>query len=254
MVCSVCSNDKFLQKAVLTERLINEWKLNNEEVRYINRQQGLYCSNCNCSLRSMTLAKSIIDCFSFTGNFSQFIFSSKIRKLKVLEINTAGGLHRYLKALPKYTFVEYPEIDMQEMPFISNSYDVIIHSDTLEHVEDSLTALKENFRVLKEGGYLFYTIPIIFSRMSIKREGQLSSYHGSQIESQGEDYKVITEYGADFWHEIFNAGFNEIVLKSLTNEHTFAIQAKKERHGDIKINFSDLVSFKFNRIIKKIMA
>ena len=32
------------------------------------------------------------------------------------------------------------------------------------------------------------------------------SYHGAAEENY-EDFKVQTEYGADFWCEIFNAGF-----------------------------------------------
>ena len=45
--------------------------------------------------------------------------------------------------------------NMQRMSFADSSIDIIIHSDTLEHVPDSKTALKESKRVLKLGGHLF---------------------------------------------------------------------------------------------------
>jgi SAM-dependent methyltransferase len=229
MKCPICQNQNFLQINVLKQRLINEWELNANEIDYINKQQGFRCSNCLCNLRSMTLADSILKFYSFQGSFQQFCNSKHATKLKGLEINSAGGLHFFLLGFKKFTFAEYPKVDIQNLPYENEVFDLVIHSDTLEHVEDSLVALKECYRVLKKGGVLFYTIPLIFERMTRKRNFLINSYHGSQEELQGDDYKVWTEYGADFWVEIFNAGFTKVSLQTLGDLSSIAISAKKEK-------------------------
>lgn len=115
---------------------------------------------------------------------------------------------------------------MQRMSFPDPSIDVIIHSDTLEHVPDSKAALKECLRVLKPGGHLFYTVPIIIGRLTRTRRGLPPSYHGKPGVSR-DDCVVQTEYGADFWCEIFETGFREVSLTSLIFPAAVAIQAIK---------------------------
>lgn len=227
MKCPICLNEVFYETVVLKQRLIDEWELSFTEVDYINKQQGLCCTNCHCSLRSMTLANCIMENFSFYGPFNQFYGSKFGSQLKLLEINSAGGLHPIFILFKNYVFAEYPKVDLQNLPYSDNSFDLVVHSDTLEHVDDSLLALKECLRVLKNGGVLFYTIPIIYSRMTRRRDTLPNSYHGRQDEMQGDDYKVFTEYGADFWIEIIKAGFTEISIHTLGEPSTIAIRAKK---------------------------
>lgn len=227
MKCPVCTNESFLQNDILTTRLINEWNISTDEVAYINKQQGFYCTSCGCNLRSMTLAVSILRHSNFKGAFKDFNKSRTGRNFKILEINEACGLHPFLSKFKKNTYACYPDIDMQNLPYDNMSFDIIIHSDTLEHVQDSLLALKECYRVLKNGGRLFYTIPVIFGRLSKKRHGLPNSYHGNQDESQGYDFKVWTEYGADFWVELINAGFKEISIDTIKDLASVAICATK---------------------------
>lgn len=112
------------------------------------------------------------------------------------------------------------------MSFEDPSIDIMIHSDTLEHVPDSRAALKESGRVLKPGGRLFYTVPIVVGRLTRTRRGLPASYHGKP-ESPRADYTVQTEYGADFWCEIFEAGFREVALTSLIFPASVAISVNK---------------------------
>jgi SAM-dependent methyltransferase len=229
MKCPVCLNDIFSQSDVLKERLIKEWDLSLNEVAYINKQQGLSCTTCGCNLRSMTLAASIMKQFGFEGAFEHFHKSIYGRRLKALEINEACNLHPYLIKFKKYTFACHPDIDIQNLPYDNDTFDMIVHSDTLEHVRDSLQSLKECYRVLNNKGKVFYTIPVIYGRLSKRRDLLPNSYHGNQDESQGEDYKVWTEYGADFWVELFNAGFKEVTINTIDDLASVAICATKSR-------------------------
>jgi len=252
--CPICLNDAFRQNKILKERLITEWELSPSETDYINKQQGFHCTSCSSSLRSMTLASGIMNHFSFNLSFQNFPYSRIGKNLSILEINEACDLHRVLEQCVNYTYAEFPDVDIQNLPYADNTYDVIVHSDTLEHVENSLLGLKECYRVLKEGGVLFYTIPIIYARLSRRRDTLTNSFHGSQEESQGDDYKVWTEYGADFWVEIINAGFNEITLNTIDDLSSIGICAKKTQLNILKdksIPYQKLVFRQLKNNLKK---
>lgn len=252
MKCPICGKEEFSLKKVLKQRLIIEWELNQDEIEYINKQQGYSCQNCNCNLRSMTLAASIMDHYCFVGQFQQFCYSKHGSGLRLLEINSAGGLHLYLKKFRSYVFAEYPKVDMRNLPYTSDSFDLLVHSDTLEHVDNSFLALKECYRVLKEKGVLFYTIPIIFKRMTRLRTNLNNSYHGSQDEFQGEDYRVFTEYGADFWVELLNAGFNNISIYSLDDLSSLAIKAIKTPVKEYDKKALLTLRGKYNNLLQKL--
>lgn len=98
--------------------------------------------------------------------------------LSVLEINMAGTLANCLKAMPGHRLISYPEYDMTKLNFGSAEYDLVIHSDTLEHVNYPVVAMSECLRVLKQGGRCIFTIPIVVGRFSRSRVGLKNSYHG----------------------------------------------------------------------------
>jgi SAM-dependent methyltransferase len=228
-ICPVCGSDRFTNRPVLWPELIEEWELSPDEVAYLNLQQGLCCADCENNLRTLTLAAAMTKAFAFTGSFKDFCRDDpQIRKLTVIEINPAKNLSPFLQSLPKHGLHSFPQLDMQRMSFADSSIDVIIHSDTLEHVPDSKAALKESLRVLKPGGHLFYTVPVVIGRLTRTRHGLPRSYHGKPDVNR-DDCVVQTEYGADFWCEIFEAGFREISLTSLIFPASVAIHAIKPK-------------------------
>jgi SAM-dependent methyltransferase len=175
----------------------------------------------------MTLAAAMTGAFGFAGSFKDFCRNDPgIRQLSVIEINPAKNLSPFLEALPRHALHSFPQLDMQRMSFADSSVDIIIHSDTLEHVADSKAALKESWRVLKPGGHLFYTVPIVIGRLTRTRRGLPPSYHGKPGANR-DDCIAQTEYGADFWCEIFEAGFREVSLTSLVFPASVAIHAIK---------------------------
>ncbi|PYK09666.1 MAG: SAM-dependent methyltransferase, partial [Verrucomicrobia bacterium] len=210
---------------MLWPELIELWELSPEEVAYVDLQQGYCCGACGNNLRTMTLAAAMTRAFRFAGSFKDFCREDPtIRQLTVIEINAAKNLSAFLQVLPKHALHSFPQLDMQRMSFADSSIDIIIHSDTLEHVADSKGALKESVRVLKLGGHLFYTVPIVIGRLTRTRRGLPASYHGKPG-AERDDCVVQTEYGADFWCEIFEAGFCEVSLTSLIFPASVAIHA-----------------------------
>lgn len=211
--CICCGGKEFTEEKVLWRALIDEWGLSPHETRYIDRQQGLRCRRCGSNLRTMALALAICRCYKHPGPFVGFVRDRRIRRLRVLEINEAGQLTQFLSELPSHTIARYPDIDMTQMPYRQGSYDLVIHSDSLEHVPQPIAGLAECYRVLSPGGYCVFTIPVIVDRMTRSRAGLAPSYHGDRSERRDE-MQVQTEYGSDAWKHVMCAGFDECRLIS----------------------------------------
>jgi SAM-dependent methyltransferase len=220
--CPICGSSELEQHAILWPELIADWELSPEEAAYIDEQQGFTCARCRVNLRAMTLASALMEHFGYAGLFRDFC-AGPLAAMDVLEINEANQLTKDLDTSPRHVLAKYPEVDMRAMPYADASFDVVIHSDTLEHVPDAVAALRDCRRVLRDGGVLAYTVPIVVGRRTRSRIGMKESFHGS-----GEpDNLVQTEYGADAWCEAMEAGFREVKLHALRYPASIAILARK---------------------------
>lgn len=225
MQCFCCGSDRFAEVPVLWKELIDAWRLGSHEVDYINRQQGFHCQECSSNLRSMALARSIMMSFGFSGLFRDFMRTERARSLRVLEVNEAASLTMYLKEAPGHLLACYPDVDLMSLPYEDEQFDLVVHSDTLEHIPRPIRALSECRRVLKPGGFCAFTIPIIVDRLTLSREGLPPSYHGNP--NNPVDCKVYTEFGADAWKHVIQAGFRECRIASLDYPASQAIVGVK---------------------------
>ena len=55
------------------------------------------------------------------------------------------------------TEVNYPEVDMQNLPYENNVFDFVISDQVIEHLENPYKAIKESYRVLNKGGIAIHT-------------------------------------------------------------------------------------------------
>jgi SAM-dependent methyltransferase len=209
----------------LWEGLINEWQISRAEADYIDRQQGETCDSCGSNLRSIALANAL-RAFLGTNALLREVTASPVGKnVSILEINGAGMLTPFLKSFDHYVFGAYPEIDMHAMPYGDGVINVVIHSDTLEHIKNPVHALTECRRVLKPSGALCFTVPIIVGRLSRNRDGLPRSYHGSPGVTR-DDFVVQTEFGADAWTYVLEAGFTDVSIHSVGYPAAIAFVAR----------------------------
>ena len=227
LVCTTCGGRSFTQRKVLWPALVEGWGLSTEEEALIERQQGLLCDRCQTNLRSNALAVAIQ---AVTGHSGRFRFFPLRRPwVKVLEVNEAGSLHTVLRSHPRHTLAEFPDVDFQSLPYPDGTFDLVIHSDTLEHIPDPALALKESRRVLKPGGWTCFTVPALFGRLTKSTVGDPATYHGSEHADRGriDSLRVHTEFGADFWTALVEAGFREVRLFPLDYPAAVSIAGRK---------------------------
>ncbi len=109
------------------------------------------------------------------------------------------------------------------------AFDLVLSSDTLEHVPDFPVALRDTRRVLRPGHHHLFTVPIVASRpttqacASIGPEGELVHqlpplYHGRgagiyRYVPVGADLLTFTEFGRDLVEHIRDAGLEPKVFE-----------------------------------------
>jgi SAM-dependent methyltransferase len=140
------------------------------------------------------------------GPLELWLQQAVARESRILEINEAGALSPWLSRLPGHVIARYPECDMMRLPYPDGAFDLVVHSDTLEHVSDPGLALGECCRVLAAGGSAVFTVPVVVGRLTRSRRGLPASFHGSK-DCRDSDFLVHTEFGADVWTTVLTAGF-----------------------------------------------
>jgi SAM-dependent methyltransferase len=224
--CTVCGGNEFVHDRVLWDGLIAEWQLGPDEADYIDRQQGTHCVSCGANLRSVALANAIRASVGTSLTLGDFVVTPPAQPLGLLEINGAGSLSPVLQRLPRHTLGCYPEVDMHALPYPAATFDLVVHSDTLEHVAHPVRALTECCRVLKPGGAVCFTVPTIVGRLTRNRAGLPKSYHGTP-ETARDDFLVHTEFGADVWTYVMKAGFDAVSMHAVEYPCAFALAARR---------------------------
>ncbi len=226
LLCTVCGGTDFQDSAILWDELAAQWQLSPAERSYIDRQQGTKCVHCGANLRSIALANAIRSALGTTDTLQSFVSASRSSNLSLLEINEAGSLSPTLRLLPGHVFASYPAIDIHALPYPDDQFDLVVHSDTLEHVSQPIRALAECRRVLRDGGHLCYTVPTVVGRMTRLRAGLEKSFHGDPTVS-ADDFLVHTEYGADMWTAVLLAGFDSVTVTAVEYPAALALSARK---------------------------
>ncbi len=83
-------------------------------------------------------------------------FSSKLTG-RILGISGIDPFRHLIDKRAEVLDLHYPEIDMQQLPFESDSFDFVISDQVIEHLENPQKAIDETCRILKKEGVIIHT-------------------------------------------------------------------------------------------------
>lgn len=96
------------------------------------------------------------------------------------------------------------EIDITDLPYADESFDIIICNHVLEHVEDDRRALSELYRVVKPNGKAILQVPVSYQTKTIEDTSLKTEKEREQSFGQIDHVRI---YGTDYPTRLEEAGF-----------------------------------------------
>jgi len=147
--------------------------------------------------------------------------------LKVLHIAPEQSFYKRFSKMPNIDYVtadlESPlakvKMDIRNMPFEKETFDVVFCNHVLEHIDNEALALSEIFRVLKKGAWAVLQVPIDNTREKTFEDNSITDpLEREKIFGQ---YDHLRVHGRDYPDRLMQSGFtvdsNEFV-KTLASE------------------------------------
>ncbi|MFW5762523.1 MAG: class I SAM-dependent methyltransferase [Cyclobacteriaceae bacterium] len=97
------------------------------------------------------------------------------------------------------------KMDIHQIPFAENTFDVVFCNHVMEHVDDDLKAMREIYRVLKPGGWAIIQSPQDYKRETTLEDPEATT--AAQREKLHGQNDHLRTYGADYPKRLSKAGF-----------------------------------------------
>ncbi len=235
--CTVCGKVRpmLYHREIIPNGLIELWGLTPRQAVALARKESGLCSACHAKQRARRIASVLLELYpvgdpkspNHAASLRDWVQDPAIRRLKVAEINRVDGVHDVLVCLPSLEspdFVPGAELgstvdgvrceDLCRLTYPDESFDLVITSETLEHVPELSAALAEIHRVLVPGGRHVFTVPVApwepktFPRSRLRDDGTVEHLATPICHPGGHSgYPVFTELGMDFPDILRGAGF-----------------------------------------------
>ncbi len=244
--CVVCGRfgPILYRRWIIPPRLEELWGLSPRLAEALARKESSQCAWCGASLRARRLALVLLETYPVgtppapAHSVVEWARHPEARALRVAEINLIEGLHAALRGLPGLLASDYQEgpgagglasEDLTRLTYPDAAFDLVLTSETLEHVPDLDLALRELHRVLVPGGRHLFTVPLMpgvpetFARTVVGPDGRLD-HRAPPLCHPGGDvgYPVFTEFGADLPDLLRRAGFEVTIHFGPTTEDDLA--------------------------------
>src|SRR4051812_17148599 len=167
--CVLCGRfgPMLYRRRVIPPRLEELWGLTPTLTEALARRESCDCAWCGGKLRARRLARVLLELYPAgtppcpAPSVAEWVRRPEARALRVAEINRIDGLHEVLRALRHLAASDFtpgapPGVlvdgvrneDLTRLTYPDACFDVVLTSETLEHVPDLDAALGEIRRVL----------------------------------------------------------------------------------------------------------
>jgi len=194
-----------------------------------NLRESLYCSSCGSTARNRMLASGLLRIASAPPFQSIAALANAPAGPKIFDTDCYGPIFQSLRKSDFYSssvyipgkpfgvniFDDVINVDLQNMPFKDESFDVILTSDVMEHVRRDDLAHSEIHRCLKPAGFYVFTVPFVPSwtknqiRVNSLGAEDISlmekEYHGDPVTGNG--ILVYRIYGKELIEHLTRLGF-----------------------------------------------
>lgn len=148
-------------------------------------------------------------------------------RLKVLHIAPEAIFQKILKSMQNLDYISADlnsryamvNMDVTNIIYENCSFDVILCSHVLEHVEDDRKAIEELYRVLKPGGWAILQVPVYSDLERTIEDATVRTPKERELAFGLKEH--VRKYGLDYKDRLENAGFTVNVdqyVKSLSPE------------------------------------
>jgi predicted SAM-dependent methyltransferase len=208
--CPVCN-----QKVNVFLKLPNYYDEMLEKYQYIHSSYCIETMNARAYLCPNCFASDRDRLYAIFLNQKFKVIEDKNKKYAFLEIAPAQSLSNFIR---KHDFIQHrsadlymegvdDKVDITDMNiYRDNSFDMILCSHVLEHIENDGKAISELYRVLKPFGFGIIMVPIIlsleedFENPEYKTEAERWKYFG-----QNDHVRAYSKTG--FVNKLYEAGF-----------------------------------------------
>lgn len=200
-------------------------------------RETYHCAQCRGSLREREHARVIVSHYGRgrVSSLEELVGQPEFSCLRIYEPGTTGAIRKYIRNFSGYHQSDFypedvckqeglapPHQNLESLTYEDDSFDLILHSDILEHVRHPGMAISEAYRVLRRGGVNCFTVPLQDplpekSRPRVDTSGDEDvnilppHYHGN---GKGGKSLVYMDFGKDIEDMLRAAGFVAGVIRS----------------------------------------
>jgi len=149
------------------------------------------------------------------------------KPLKMLHIAPESSLKKFFSSQLNIEYITADlnnssvdvQLDITNIPYDDNTFDVIICNHVLEHILDDRQAMRELLRVLKPNGWASLQVPIASEREKTFEDATITSPEDRLRNFGQEDH--VRWYGRDYADRLTEVGFSitiENMAESLSSE------------------------------------
>jgi SAM-dependent methyltransferase len=195
--------------------------------RLNNDEDGIRCIRCTASTIHLSIGLALADA------------APNLTSMDSCEFSAAGPLVEYMRRRSRtlrtseyYADTDRGSVrndirceDMQQLTYADCSFDLITHTEVLEHVPDERAALSELHRVLRPGGIMIFTVPLFGpktkERARLVDGGRIEHleepvYHTDPIRA-GAGILAFRDYGFDIAERLISSGFHDVAIATPGN-------------------------------------